>query len=145
MAEVIRSALVPYSPQQMFSLVDAVEDYPAFLPWCGSTCVPHRDSAITRAEIHINFRGIRQSFTTENRKQFPDVMTLQLLKGPFRTLEGEWRFTKLGDTGCRVDFRLHYEFSSTWLEKLIGPVFGHIASTLVDAFLKRADRIYAGR
>lgn len=143
MSSVTRSALVPFSAQQMFDLVEGVEQYPLFLPWCSGTAVGHRDSEITRATIHINYRGIRQSFSTENHKQSPERMTLQLVEGPFRKLDGEWCFTALGSEACRIDFRLSYEFSSAVLEKLVGPVFGHIAGTMVDAFLKRADTVYS--
>ncbi|MFZ9150546.1 MAG: type II toxin-antitoxin system RatA family toxin [Burkholderiales bacterium] len=143
MNSVTRSALVPFSAQQMFDLVEGVEQYPQFLPWCSGTAVSHRDPAVTQATIHINYRGIKQSFSTENHKQPPERMTLQLVEGPFRMLDGEWLFTALGAEACKVDFRLSYEFSSTLLEKLVGPVFGHIAGTMVDAFLKRADMVYA--
>jgi len=142
MNSVSRSALVSFSAQQMFDLVEGVEQYPQFLPWCSDTSVSLRDSEVTHATIQINYRGIKQSFSTKNRKEPPELMTLQLVEGPFRSLDGEWRFTPLGDTACRIDFRLSYEFSSALLEKLVGPVFGHIAGTMVDAFLKRADSIY---
>ena len=142
MSSVIRSALVPFSAQQIFDLVEGVEQYPHFLPWCSGTAVSHRDPLITHATININYRGIRQSFSTENHKQPPDLMTIKLVEGPFRALDGEWRFTPLSGAACRIDFRLSYEFSSTLLEKLVGPVFGHIAGTMVDAFLKRADIVY---
>lgn len=144
MASVSRSALVHFRAEQMFELVDGVEQYPAFLPWCGGSTVSHRDSSVTRATIHIKYRGIRQSFSTENRKQFPELMTMHLVEGPFRALDGEWRFTPLGADGCKIDFRLQYEFSSALLEKVIGPIFGYIAGTMVDAFLKRADQLYGG-
>ncbi|MGA0033001.1 MAG: type II toxin-antitoxin system RatA family toxin [Burkholderiales bacterium] len=142
MAVVSKSALVQYSAEQMFGLVDAVERYPEFLPWCSGTTVSYRDELITRATIHISYRGIRQSFSTENRKQAPESMTMHLVDGPFRKLDGDWRLTPLGEDGCKVDFRLQYEFSSMLLEKVIGPVFGYIAGTMVEAFLKRADRLY---
>lgn len=142
MSSVSRSALVPFSAQQMFDLVEDVEHYPQFLPWCSGTVVSRRDLQITHATININYRGIKQSFSTENHKSPPQLMTLRLVEGPFRALDGEWRFTPLGDAACRIDFRLSYEFSSPLLEKLVGPVFGHIAGTMVDAFLKRADLVY---
>jgi len=145
MTGVSRSALVLFSAGQMFDLVDGVEQYPQFLPWCSGTAVSHRDPLITHATININYRGIKQSFSTENRKQPPELMSIRLVEGPFRALDGEWRFTPLGADACRIDFRLNYEFSSTLLEKLVGPVFGHIAGTMVDAFLKRADSVYGRR
>jgi ribosome-associated toxin RatA of RatAB toxin-antitoxin module len=145
MTGVSRSALVLFSAGQMFDLVEGVEQYPQFLPWCSGTAVSHRDPLITHATININYRGIKQSFSTENRKQPPELMSIRLVEGPFRALDGEWRFTPLGADACRIDFRLNYEFSSTLLEKLVGPVFGHIAGTMVDAFLKRADSVYGRR
>lgn len=128
----------------MFDLVDAVEDYPGFLPWCDGARVLHRDAAATRAMLHINYRGIRQSFTTENAKERPSRIAMKLVEGPFRTLDGEWRFTALAERACRVDFRLHYEFASRLLERLVGPVFGYIANTMVDAFVKRAEKVHGG-
>jgi ribosome-associated toxin RatA of RatAB toxin-antitoxin module len=140
--KVSRSALIPFSAVQMFGLVDDIERYPEFLPWCSGTAVTLRDPTTTCATINISYRGIRQSFSTENRKEFPQRMTMRLVEGPFKTLDGEWRFTPLDEQACKIDFQLHYEFSSTLLEKLVGPVFGYIAGTMVDAFLKRAEQLH---
>lgn len=142
MAEVNKSVLVAYPAQRMFALVDTVEKYPEFLPWCGGTELIFRDAHVTRATIRINYRGIRQSFSTENTKSEPQLMQIRLIEGPFRTLEGGWRFTDLGSEGCKVELSLRYEFASRVLDKLLGPVFGHIANNLVDAFVKRAHNIY---
>ncbi|MDP3279844.1 MAG: type II toxin-antitoxin system RatA family toxin [Nitrosomonas sp.] len=140
--KVSRSALVHFSAARMFGLVDDIERYPEFLPWCSSTAVSLRDPVTTRATININYHGIRQSFSTENHKQFPLRMTIRLVEGPFKTLDGEWLFTPLDEQACKIDFQLHYEFSSILLEKLVGPVFGYIAGTMVDAFLKRAEQLH---
>jgi ribosome-associated toxin RatA of RatAB toxin-antitoxin module len=126
----------------MFALVDAVEAYPQFLPWCDRTVVIFRDASRTRATIHVNYHGVTHSFTTENAKSEPESMTIRLVEGPFRILDGEWRFTRLAEHACKIEFRLHYEFSSRILEKLVGPVFTYIANTLVDAFVQRADKVY---
>ena len=126
----------------MFELVDAVEKYPEFLPWCGGSECNFRDDKITRATLHINYRGIRQSFSTENVKTPPLLMQIRLIEGPFRTLEGSWRFADLNGRGCKVELSLHYEFSNRLLEKLIGPVFSYIANSMVDAFVKRAQNVY---
>ena len=142
MAQVLKSVLVAHSAQRMFELVDAVEKYPEFLPWCGGSECDFRDATVTRATLHINYRGIRQSFSTENVKTAPALMQIRLIEGPFRTLEGGWRFTDLNGRGCKVELSLHYEFASRLLEKLIGPVFGYIANSMVDAFVKRAQSIY---
>ena len=108
--------LVGYSAQQMFDLVDAVEAYPQFLPWCSAAEVSYRDQRKTRATLHINYHGAKQSFTTENTKEAPHTMYVRLVEGPFRILDGTWRFTALAEQACKIDFRLHYEFSSKLLE-----------------------------
>ncbi len=142
MAEVNRSVLVGFTPAQMFALVDAVEDYPKFLPWCGGTKLIYRDDQILRATIQINYHGIKQSWTTDNPKRAPEEMLIHLVEGPFRSLDGSWRFIGLAGLGCKVELSLRYEFSNRILEKLVGPVFSHIANTLVDAFARRAEQVY---
>jgi len=145
MPEVVKTVLVAYTPAEMFTLVDGVEDYPAFLPWCGGSELHLRDDEITEATIHIRYLQVKQQFSTRNTKQFPSAMQLRLKEGPFRALDGEWRFKPLGDAACKIEFTLRYEFSSTLLAKLLGPVFGHIADTLVDAFVRRAEVVYGER
>lgn len=142
MVQVNKSVLVAHSALRMFELVDAVEKYPEFLPWCGASQCNFRDARITRATLHINYRGIRQSFSTENAKTPPRLMQIRLIEGPFRTLEGSWRFTDLEGAGCKVELSLQYEFSNRLLEKLVGPVFGYVANSMVDAFVKRAQTVY---
>jgi len=144
-AEVNHSVLVEFTPEQMFSLVDSVEQYPEFLPWCGNTTLIHRDSKTTRATIFINYHGIRQSFTTENIKCAPAEMLLRLIAGPFRSFQGNWRFIDLAGRGCKIEMHLRYEFAGRVLDKIIGPVFHHIASTLVEAFVKRAGQVYSSK
>lgn len=142
MPEVTKTVIVPYAPAQMFALVDAVEQYPAFLPWCTAGEVLLRDEAVTRATLHIGYRGVRQAFSTENHKRAPHEMRMKLVDGPFRSLDGQWHFTDLAGKGCKIEFRLAYEFSSRMLATLVGPVFSHIANTMVEAFVKRADKVY---
>jgi ribosome-associated toxin RatA of RatAB toxin-antitoxin module len=142
MAQVEKSVLVEHSSHSMFSLVDNVEDYPLFLPWCGGTEVKWRDDVTTVATIYIDYMGVKHSFTTENIKLPHREMNLSLQEGPFTHLQGHWRFHALGETACKVEFRLSYTFSSRVLETLLTPVFNHIANTFVDAFVTRADMLY---
>lgn len=139
MAQVEKTVLVGHSAERMFNLVDQVEDYPRFLPWCGGVELHRRDDQVTEATLHIDYHGIKQKFTTENHKTFPTAMEINLKNGPFKHLEGFWRFTPLAEDACKVQFRLQYEFSSTILEKLIAPVFNHIANTFVEAFVQQAE------
>lgn len=142
MTVIEKSVLIARTPQQMFDLVDRVEDYPKFLPWCGGSELIERSATVTAARIHINYHGIKAHFATENPKDPPHWMEIQLREGPFRTLEGKWRFIALGEDGCKVEFRLQYEFSSKMLERALGPVFGHIVGSFVDCFVKRAHQVY---
>jgi ribosome-associated toxin RatA of RatAB toxin-antitoxin module len=142
MARVEKSVLVAHSPERMFELVDRVEEYPSFLPWCGGTELQLRDAHRTVATIHIAYMGIHQSFTTENHKTYPREMRISLQDGPFSELEGDWLFTPLGDDACKIEFRIQYAFSSRVLETILAPVFSHITNSLVDAFVRRADEVY---
>ena len=142
MALVERSVLIKRSAQQMFSLVDRVEDYPDFLPWCSRTQVEYRDDHRTVATLHINYLGVRSHFTTENDKESPQKMRIKLVDGPFRRLEGQWGFKFLSEDACKIELNLSYEFSSRLFEKIIGPVFGQISNSLVEAFVKRAEDVY---
>lgn len=142
MAQVEKSVLVPHSAERMYALVDAPERYPEFLPWCGGVDLRLRDETRTVATLHIDYHGIKHNFTTENTKTFPTLMDIRLVQGPFRQLEGVWRFIPLAEDACKIEFRLHYEFSSHLLEKIIAPVFSHIANTFVDAFVERAETLY---
>ena len=140
MVSIKKSALVLYSREEMFNLVDSVEDYPDFLPWCGGTEVLTKTSKVTKASIKINFRGVKQTFTTENNKNAPEKMIIKLINGPFKELSGEWRFLELDKDACRIELELHYQFSNIILEKLISPVFNIIANTFIDNFVKEANR-----
>ncbi|MDR1646800.1 MAG: type II toxin-antitoxin system RatA family toxin [Zoogloeaceae bacterium] len=142
MAQVEKSVLIPHSAQEMFDLVDRCEDYPQFLPWCSQTECKFRDTQTTVGTLHINYHGVKAHFTTENTKVAPEQMTIKLVEGPFRKLEGSWRFRPLREDACKIEFILYYEFSSKLLEKFIGPVFSHIANTLVEAFVKRVEQIH---
>ena len=142
MAVVEKSVLLPFSAEQMFVLVDNVADYPQFLPWCGGTSVTVLDESRIRATVEINYHHVKQSFTTENVRVAPQRIDIALLDGPFKHLDGCWQFIALAPTACKIEFRLNYEFSNKLLEKVVGPVFHYIASTFVEAFIKRAEQVY---
>ncbi len=137
-----KTVLVMHSAEQMYALVDAVEDYPQFLPWCGGVDLLERTDTKTSATLHINYHGIKQHFTTVNNKTFPHTMVIQLKDGPFKHLDGSWQFIALREDACKIEFKLNYEFANGFLEKIIAPVFSHIANTFVDGFVARADKVY---
>jgi ribosome-associated toxin RatA of RatAB toxin-antitoxin module len=139
MPAVDRSALVGHSASDMFALVDDVESYPLFLPWCERASVTARSPDRTIATLYLDFHGLKEHFTTENSNRPGEFIHMKLVSGPFRSLEGSWRFTALAEHACKIEFSLRYEFSSSLLERLIGPVFNRIADTFVDAFVRRAS------
>ena len=140
-----KSVLVPYAPLEMFELVDGVEAYPAFLPWCGGASVLAESEREKTARIHIDYHGVRAQFTTDNVNDPPTSIVITLKDGPFRHLHGEWRFRELRADACKIEFDLAYEFATSLLDGAIGPVFNHIAGTFVDAFVRRAEAVYGRR
>ncbi len=142
MNKVEKTVLVMHSAAEMFALVDTVEDYPSFLPWCSKAELLERSDTITSATLHINYHGVKQHFTTVNSKVHPNSMRLQLKDGPFKQLEGDWQFIELSPEACKIEFYLQYEFANNMLEKIISPVFNYIATTFVDSFVAEADKKY---
>jgi ribosome-associated toxin RatA of RatAB toxin-antitoxin module len=142
MKSVNKSVLVPYSDAEMFDLVDRVERYPEFLPWCGGATILETHEGGKTARIDINYHGVRAQFTTDNANRPPESIIVTLNSGPFRHLHGEWRFRALAADACKVEFELAYEFSTHALERVVGPVFGHIASSFIDAFVARAEALH---
>ena len=145
MADVQKTVLLHYSAEEMYDLVINVADYPNFLPWCGGVDIAHNDDTTMQARIDINFKGIRQHFATRNVHTRPTRIDMEFAEGPFRKFTGWWRFTPLRADACKIEFALHYEFASGILEKIIGPVFNHIANTFVESFVKRAEVRYGKR
>ena len=146
MKTVHKSVLIWYSPEEMYALVTAVADYPKFLPWCDHASVLATDATGMTAEVGIAFSGIRQTFTTRNDHTDGRQVAMKLIDGPFSSLNGQWDFVSLGDgsqRACRVEFNLNYGFDNATLARLVGPVFDRIAGSLVDAFVKRAEQVYA--
>lgn len=142
MQSVRKTVLVPYADAQMYALVDGVADYPKFLPWCGGATVLDEHAGGKTARVDIDYHGVKAHFTTTNENRPPTAIVVTLADGPFRHLHGEWRFVALAPDACRVEFELAYEFAGPLLETIVGPVFAHIASTFVDAFVRRAEKLY---
>jgi len=137
-----KSALVEHSAENMFDLIEAAEDYPAFLPWCASANILSRDDAVVAAEINVDFHGVRFQLTTRNPKRRPEFMAIVLERGPFRKFEGEWRLTPLAPSACKIEFGLQYEFESVLFERIAGTILDRMTDTLVDAYVARARDVY---
>ncbi|AKJ41565.1 SRPBCC family protein [Pragia fontium] len=142
MQRIKRSALVNYSAGQMYKLANDVLSYPKFLPGCVSSRIIEQTDTTMTASIDVAKMGIRKTFTTSNQMVKDSVIDMTLVDGPFRTLQGGWLFTPLGDDACRIEFNLEFEFSSKLIEIAFGRIFQDLALNMVQAFTKRAKEIY---
>lgn len=142
MKRVARSAIVEHAAAAVYSIVEDIESYPEFLPWCRAAKVLERGPTRTVATLTVGVRGIRQSFTTENANCPGEGIDLRLLKGPFRKFAAAWRFIPLGKGAARIEFSMEYEFSSRVIGRALEPLFDNIADTMVTAFSRRADQLY---
>jgi ribosome-associated toxin RatA of RatAB toxin-antitoxin module len=142
MREVTRSALVPYTAEQMFALVEDIEQYPQFVPWIsGAKKLQSAPDEVTgRLEMHK--AGVRESFTTRNFLKRPTEMLMTLVDGPFKTFEGRWTFTPLGDRGVKVGLSVRFEFANAMLGMLLSRSFEKNVGEMIDAFIERARAIY---
>lgn len=142
MTVIQRSLKVMHSPEEMYRLVNAIEDYPKFIPWCHDTQVHSRDEDEIRATLFFEGGGFKKFFTTCNRLQKNKMVEIRLLDGPFKHLEGFWRFDETDHNLCLVRLDLEFELTNKLFGLAFGAVFNQVANTLVDAFSKRADEVY---
>lgn len=146
MSLISRNALVHYSVAEMFALVEDIESYAEFLPWCKSTEVLFKSDDEVKASIEISKGALNKTFTTVNRMQKNKMIEMRLVKGPFKHLQGYWRFDALKiDQACKISLDLDFEFSNKILAMAAGAVFNQIANSMVDAFCKRAVEVYGER
>lgn len=142
MTKIERSALVMYSAERMFDLVNDVASYPQFLPGCRGAEVLYSDEHTLEARLELSRSGIRQSFVTRNRLERPERMTLALVEGPFQEFTGEWQFTPLAEDACKVSFSLSFSLKSRLVAAAVGKLFSDLANQMVGAMCARAERIY---
>ena len=146
MYKVERSALVMHSAAHMSELVNDVDHYHEFLPWCGGSRVLSRDEAGYTASVDIAFKGLKKTFTTRNTRQVEGEIErtdITLVDGPFSELTGNWLFEPISEGASRISLRLEFGFSNKLVEKVVGPVFKAIADSMVDSFCRRADHLAA--
>jgi ribosome-associated toxin RatA of RatAB toxin-antitoxin module len=138
MQEVKRSALVNKPPHELFALINDIESYPQFLPWCTHARVLSRTPEQIVATIGVRQGALRGEFTTRNTLTPDRSIRLELVSGPFRTLEGEWRLTPVEEQGCRVELTMRFAFNNRLTALLFEPLFANTIGSLVDAFVERA-------
>lgn len=140
---VVKKAIeVLYTPAEMYELVNDIERYPDFLPHCQTTLILSRTVDEVRAKVHLSKGGIQHSFSTVNRLQHNKMIEVRLLEGPFKHLEGFWRFDETDTGGCLLSFDLDFVFANRLLDMAAGPVLKNISSSFIDAFSKRAETLY---
>lgn len=137
-----KNKIVPYGQKEMYELINDIESYPDFVPFCGDSQINSRTADQIRATMLFSKGVLSKSFTTLNRLQPHKMVEIRLVNGPFRQLEGFWQFESLKQGYCQVSLDLEFEFSSWWLTSMFGPLFNQVATTLVNTFCKRADVIY---
>ena len=142
MPKINRSALMPYSAEQMYDIVNGVDLYQEFLPWCASSRILEQSETSMKASVLMKKGKLNHSFTTQNQLIRAQQIRMQLVNGPFKKLQGEWVFSNLSEQGSKIELNLEFEFSNRMIGLLIGPVFTQIANTLVDAFCQRAHQLY---
>jgi ribosome-associated toxin RatA of RatAB toxin-antitoxin module len=140
--EIKRTALVTFTPEQMFDLVVDVERYPEFLPWVVAAEVHEKSATELLASMCMERAGVREKFTTRNRMDRPRRMSLMLVKGPFRSLDGLWTFDGIGSAGTRVELVMKFEFANPFIALLFGKAFESSVGQLIDAFVARARSIH---
>lgn len=142
MAQVNKSALVPFSAEQMYQLVDDVASYHEFLPWCGASEEISRENDVVVGAVTIAKGAVNKKFTTENIMHKNKMIEMKLVDGPFKALHGFWYFDELKENACKVRLELDYEFSNKLLSLVVGPVFNQVANSMVDSFVKQAKVVY---
>jgi ribosome-associated toxin RatA of RatAB toxin-antitoxin module len=140
--KVERLALVSHTAQDMYRLVADVPSYPQFLSWCRETTVHEQNPDMQKASLTVAIAGVTHSFTTMNKLVEGELVTMSLLAGPFKNLQGEWRFQPLGEFGCKISLKLDFEMSGNLTSTMFGKGFGKIANRLVEDFCIRADKVY---
>jgi ribosome-associated toxin RatA of RatAB toxin-antitoxin module len=142
MHHISKSAIVPYSCEQMYQLVNRVNDYPEFLNWCSSASILNQTDDEITASVSIKKSAFNQTFTTVNTLTINQRVDMQLKDGPFSHLSGAWIFTALSDNACKVELELEFSFSSKIVDIAISPIFTSIANSQLDAFISRAKAVY---
>ena len=144
MTHIQRSALLPYPASHLYELVNRVEHYPEFLPWCSGATILSESEHEMCARLDIAKAGVSQSFTTRNTLVPGERIARQLVDGPFSDFRGVWEFKALSDSACKITLDLHFEYAGALVKATLGPLFNQAANAMVDAFCQRAKETWRG-
>ena len=145
MTEISKTTVVPYTPEEMYVLVNDIESYPAFLPWCSAAKILTQQEESLTATLSLALGKIKQSFTTENTMQDGSRIEIQLIEGPFKHMSGYWKFNPEDEQSCHIQLQMNYEFKNKIIKYALGKVFYIVMDTLVESFVQRAQQIYGNR
>jgi ribosome-associated toxin RatA of RatAB toxin-antitoxin module len=145
MAEISKITVVPYTVSEMYALVNDIESYPAFLPWCTAAKILSQQDESLTATISLALGKIKQSFTTENTMRDGSRIDMRLIEGPFKHLSGCWKFNSEDKQSCHIYLHMNYEFKSKIIKYTLGKAFYIVVDTLVESFVQRAQQIYGNR
>ncbi len=142
MTKIRKSATLPYSTAQMYALVNDIESYPEFLPWCSEARVHEREGSRLKASLTLKASKLEYSFMTDNTMQENSLIQVRLVEGPFKHLTGSWRFEDRDDTHCHISLEMQFEFKNRLVKMALAKTFNRIINSLVDAFRQRAQQLY---
>ena len=142
MSRLQQELVVPYRVELMYQLVNAIEAYPEFLPWCNGATMHYCSEELVKATIYVAKGPIKYSFTTENNLQKNELININYVQGPFKYLQGCWHFTQLTGNNSKVSLELDYKFSNKLIELAVAPIFNAMHNNLIDCFYQRARQVY---
>lgn len=145
MIEISKTTVVPYTPEEMYVLVNDIESYPAFLPWCSVAKISNQQKESLTATLSLAVGKIKQSFTTENTMRNGSRINMQLIEGPFKHLSGYWKFNPKDEKSCHIQLHMNFEFENKIIKHTLGKVFYKVMDSLVESFVQRAQQIYGQR
>ena len=145
MTEISKTTLVPYTSNEMYVLVNDIESYPSFLPWCTEAKILSQQEESLTATLSMALGKIKQSFTTENTMQDGSRIDIQLIEGPFKHLSGYWRFIQEDEQSCHIHLHMHFEFKNKIIKHTLGKAYYKVMDTLVESFVQRAQQVYGNR
>lgn len=142
MTDIQQSALLPYSAQAMFDLVNDIESYPEFMDGCLSAEILNKTETEILGRLNLGKAGFKYSFTTKNSLTPPNSMLMELVDGPFKHFDARWTFDALSDEACKASLDMHFEFKSGLLDLALKNLFDASCKNLVNAVCKRAEKLY---
>ncbi|MCK5668228.1 MAG: type II toxin-antitoxin system RatA family toxin [Gammaproteobacteria bacterium] len=145
MTEISKTTVVPYTPEEMYVLVNDIESYPAFLPWCSAAKILTQQEESLTATLSLALGKIKQSFTTENTMQDGSRIEIQLIEGPFKHLSGYWKFNPEDEQSCHIQLHMDFEFKNKIIKHTLGKAFYKVMDSLVESFAQRAQQVYGNR